>query len=282
MLVTRRRVVEEVTQVISDTNIDDDAVSGEHEKQLRERMKYERERRRSFDLQSCSSWLYPSRLDVTVAQILAKNGFYNCGKIAFGVSTACFCCGLRRSASFWQEGNFPEQVHREESPDCLFINGQSDNVPIDPTEDDIQQTVFRTERPKFEFSWSDHVSIENKDQNNNRFGNESVPVPLKDLDPATRLEGIIKTGQIIRTKDSPTTLKQDIEIDSGSKKQNSKQNQERDARWFSWFSTKLRSSSVQTREPDNTPTNPKQQHLISDCPDNIDKSVEVSIRKILL
>ena len=276
MLVTRRRVVEEVTQVISDTNIDDDA-GGEHKKQLRQRMKYERERRRSFDLQS---WLYPSRLDLTVAQLLAKNGFYNCGKIEFSFSTACFSCGLQRPAFFWQEGNDPERVHREESPDCLFINGQSDNVPIDPTEDDIQQTVFRTERPKFEFSWSDHVSIENKDQNNNRFANGSVPVPLKDLDPATRLEGIIKTGQIIRTKDNLTTLKQDIEIDSGSKKQNSKQNQERDA---SWFSTKLRSSSVQTREPDNTPANPKQQHLISDCPENnIEKSVEVSIRKILL
>ena len=85
-------------------------------------MKYEENRLDSFD----SSWLVYYQLDVSVAERLAKAGFYK-----LSINTVCFSCGLCKRLSFWQEGHDPETVHREESPDCKFITGQSGNVPID-------------------------------------------------------------------------------------------------------------------------------------------------------
>ena len=84
----------------------------------REQMKYEKNRLDSFP-----PGLFPHQL----AQRLVKAGFYYsmylCG-------TKCFSCGLWKHWSFWEEGHDPETVHREASPDCEFINGQSDNVPM--------------------------------------------------------------------------------------------------------------------------------------------------------
>ena len=111
MLVTRRRVVEEeVTEVIDHTN---DAQG----------MKYEKNRLKSLS----SWWLNYYQLDAGVAKRLAKAGFY----CTLG-GTLCFSCGLSKSLSFWKQGYHPEMVHREERPDCEFLNGQSDNVPNKP------------------------------------------------------------------------------------------------------------------------------------------------------
>ena len=75
-------------------------------------------------------WWLDDQLDVSVAQCLAKAGFY----CTFTGNTECFSCGLWEPSSFWREGQDPEKVHREERPDCKFVTGQSDNVPIDATQ----------------------------------------------------------------------------------------------------------------------------------------------------
>ena len=117
----RRRVVEEeVTEVVSQ-NFEGRKQYREQEQQY---MKFEKNRQASFP----PGWLHPYRLDVSIAQLLAKAGFY-CHDI-FGNRTECFSCGLGKNWSFWQEGHDPETVHREERPNCLFVTGQSDNVPI--------------------------------------------------------------------------------------------------------------------------------------------------------
>ena len=122
---TRRRVVEEeVTEIVSD-DFDIEAWREREERQRRkqrERMKYEHNRLHSFD----SWWLHKYKLDVSDAQCLAKAGFYS----RFG-DTECFSCGLSKHVTFWKEGPDPETVHRQESPDCEFITGQSDNVSIE-------------------------------------------------------------------------------------------------------------------------------------------------------
>ena len=129
---TRRRVVEEeVTEVVSYNKIREAVIKQQREKhekrkreerEQRERMKSEWNRLDSFD----PWWLGLCQLDVSVAQRLARAGFYH-----WGGGTECFSCGLCKSSSFWKEGHDPETVHREESPDCEFITGQSDNVPIE-------------------------------------------------------------------------------------------------------------------------------------------------------
>ena len=120
----RRRVVEEeVTEVVSDDNFIEALLTKQRERQereereRREQMKYELDRLESFTSRS---------FDVSVLQRLAKAGFYNQGG-----TTECFSCGLYKHRTFWQEGLDPETVHREESPDCKFISGQSGNMPIE-------------------------------------------------------------------------------------------------------------------------------------------------------
>ena len=103
-------------------------------KQNRNRTNYEKNRLDSFT----SKWLHYYHLDVSVAQRLAKAGFYcdvhtECfshGLCLVRVSTECFSCGLRIPPYFWREEHDPEAIHRTESPNCLFINSQSGNVPI--------------------------------------------------------------------------------------------------------------------------------------------------------
>ena len=119
---TRRRIVEEeVTEVVSDENSIE--TWWKQQREERERMKSEQNRLNSFN----SWWLNVYQFDVSVAQRLAKAGFYRCG---FSY-TECFSCRLSKDRSFWKEGHDPETVHREERPNCQFITGQSDNVPIE-------------------------------------------------------------------------------------------------------------------------------------------------------
>ena len=79
--------------------------------------------------------------DVSLAQCLARAGFYR----THGDYTECFSCGLLKPSFFWWEGHDPETVHREESPNCLFVKGGSDNVPIDPQLRKINSTKRKQE-----------------------------------------------------------------------------------------------------------------------------------------
>ena len=110
-----------MTEVVSDDNWAEAFIDGLERE--RERMKYEENRLDSFD-----SWrLEKYQLYVSVAQRLAKAGFYR-WRLDY---TKCFSCELRKLPSFWEKGHDPETVHREESPNCKFITGQSFNVSID-------------------------------------------------------------------------------------------------------------------------------------------------------
>ena len=113
LVTTKRRVVEEeVTRFI---NVE------EHEKRMREKMKYEENRLHSFpSFKIAKQWL-----NSAVKRRLAKAGFFFYGSD----STECSSCGLRKPLSFWRWAHDPETVHRTESPNCDFFKG--DNVPID-------------------------------------------------------------------------------------------------------------------------------------------------------
>ena len=138
MLRTRRRVLEEVTEVVSD-DFHIEAWVKQQEREERERMRYEQNRLDSFELW----WLDVYQLDVSVAQRLARAGFY----YTFTVDTECFSCELSKDSSFWEEGHDPETVHREESPNCKFITGHSDNVPIDNELQENGKTSTETSDP---------------------------------------------------------------------------------------------------------------------------------------
>ena len=71
-------------------------------------------------------WPNSHKMDISVAQCLARAGFYLTRHTS---STVCFSCGLRGPLAFWLKGHDPETVHLHESPNCKFI--QSDNVPIE-------------------------------------------------------------------------------------------------------------------------------------------------------
>ena len=102
-------------------------------------MKSEQNRLNSFN----SWWLEENQLDVSDVQRFAKAGFYL--RLSY---TACFSCGLSKDLSFWREGHDPETVHREESPDCKFITGQSDNVPVDIKLQENSKTSSDTSVPR--------------------------------------------------------------------------------------------------------------------------------------
>ena len=90
---------------------------------LRELMRFEKNRLDSFP----SQWLNHHQLDVHVVKHLAKAGFYY--KPIGG--TQCFSCGWHKPVSFWQEGHDPEEVHSKRRPNCKFVQGQSQNVPLE-------------------------------------------------------------------------------------------------------------------------------------------------------
>ena len=116
-------------------------------------MRYEQNRLDSFP-----SWW----LDVSVAQRLAKAGFYYWGK----GNTECFSCGLRRYFSFWLDGHDPETVHRQLSPDCKFITGQSDNVPIDNKLQENSKTSTDASDPRVSGSRRFPISKSSKSKQN--------------------------------------------------------------------------------------------------------------------
>ena len=115
MLVASRQCVkDEMPQV----NLDQD-----FSLTLRELMRFEKNRLDSFP----SQWLNHHQLDVHVVKHLAKAGFYY--KPIGG--TQCFSCGWHKPLSFWQEGHDPEEVHSKRRPNCKFVQGQSQNVPLE-------------------------------------------------------------------------------------------------------------------------------------------------------
>ena len=115
--------VTEVTKVILVIKYTDDNNTNDYEN-VSGWMKYEKNRRDSFD----PIWLEHYLLDATFAHELAEAGFY-C--VLEGGDSVCFSCGLRKSSFFWGErSSDPNTLHREESPNCKFISGHSDNVPI--------------------------------------------------------------------------------------------------------------------------------------------------------
>ena len=106
MLVTRRRriVEEEVTQVITNTNSDDN---------WKKWMEYEENRLDSFKLWHTTQ----PHLDVNLVQRLARAGFYR----SHGLYTECFSCGLRKDVAFWLGDKDLEKVHSELRPNCDFV-----------------------------------------------------------------------------------------------------------------------------------------------------------------
>ena len=102
----------------------------------KEWMKYEKNRRYSFD----PIWLEHYELDATFAHELARAGFY-C--VPEGGDSVCFSCGLRKSSFFWGERRGdPKTFHREQSPDCEFVNDTSENVPIDSEQQNNLEFVY--------------------------------------------------------------------------------------------------------------------------------------------
>ena len=53
---------------------------------------------------------------------------------------------------FWKEGHDPETVHRTERPLCKFLNGKSDNVPIDVEKRNSFKFITNTETLSSEVS----------------------------------------------------------------------------------------------------------------------------------
>ena len=125
MLVTRRRVrvvEEEVTEVITNTNNTDTR---------RELKRYEKNRLETFPSWLCDSYKVNP-------QHLARAGFY-CTESG---GTECFSCGMWKYSSYWQEGHDPDAVHHKERPNCLFVNGLSDNVPISNEEQGVRHQTL--------------------------------------------------------------------------------------------------------------------------------------------
>ena len=141
----RRVVEEEVTEVVCDdssfnTMVQEIIQLQGHldQKQESEQMKYEQNRRDSFS----SWWLNCFELDEGVAQCLTKAGFY-CN----GFATKCFSCDLTEPPFIWQDGHDPETLHFEKSPDCLFVKGQSNNVPIDAKQHNSVKFISQSSLP---------------------------------------------------------------------------------------------------------------------------------------
>ena len=216
MRTRRRRVVEEETAVVS-LDISLCTLLKGIEQQEREPMKYEQNRLDSFDL----SWIDYHHFDVSVAQRLARAGFYR----RFDI-TECFSCRLLKPPDFWKEDHDPETVHGRERPNCEFITGQSDNVPI-----------------------------RNENGNINQVTRKSISLPNKSQHPMAGLESIVKTRQHLKLNENVKQIKKNTDSNSST-------NQGDASKKINIFSPKLRPSS-QTREPDTTPGTRKRRRLTS-------------------
>ena len=166
---TKRRVVEEeVTEIFRDDfDIQARINQIKREREERERMKYEQNRLNSFHIW----WLRNYQLDVSVKQHLAKAGFY---RSSWG-RTACFSCGLSKDVTFWWEGHDPETVHHEESPDCRFITGQSENVPIYPQQQNNIKFISQPLLPSVTPTPQEHVTP--------IFKEHATPIPKEHITP---------------------------------------------------------------------------------------------------
>ena len=102
---TKRRVVEEEVTEFIDVK--------EREKQIREKMRYERNRLNSFPVH----WLYW----IGLRQRFAKAGFY----YDSNDNIRCYSCGLIEP---WRGGHDLERIHRTKRPNCDFFKG--DNIPL--------------------------------------------------------------------------------------------------------------------------------------------------------
>ena len=100
----------------------------QHEDELRkgniavQHMKSELLRMNSFKHRPHDSYkgVWPSQL--------AKAGLYYDPR---SEETICFICDFRKQASFWVRGTNPMNIHRSESPECLYITGHcNENVPF--------------------------------------------------------------------------------------------------------------------------------------------------------
>ena len=111
-----------VTEVITDSN---------NNGTRREQMRYEKNRLETFP-----SWLCDCYQVNT--QHLAKAGLYH----TVSGGTECFSCGMWKYSSYWQEGHDPDAVHCKERPNCLFVKGLSDNVPISNEEQGVRHQTL--------------------------------------------------------------------------------------------------------------------------------------------
>ena len=165
---TRRRVVEEeVTEVVNPNSFE---AWMKQEREERERMKFERTRMESFP----SWWLDIYHLDVSVVERLAEAGFYCTYPWNLG-NTECFSCRLSKHWSFWREGHDPETVHREDSPDCKFITGQSNNVPIYPQQQNNIKFISQPLLPSVATTPQEHVTP--------IFEEHATPIPKEHIIP---------------------------------------------------------------------------------------------------
>ena len=134
------------------------------ERERRERMNFERNRLDSFP----SWWSDEYQLDVSVAQRLAKAGFC----CSFG-SIKCFSCGLWKDPTFWKQHD-PETVHREERPNCKFVTGQSDNVPIG-------LSVLRRFQIFISNTFKQNKEIEQQDYNHTKLRSENQQLKAEQI-----------------------------------------------------------------------------------------------------
>ena len=107
---------------------------------LREMMRFEKNRLDSFP----SQWLNHHHLDVNVVKRLTKAGFYY--KPIGG--TQCFSCGWSKPVSFWLEEHDPETVHSKRRSTCEFVQGQSQNVPLEQHYIVQTQSISGAARPE--------------------------------------------------------------------------------------------------------------------------------------
>ena len=146
---------------------------GREERERRERMRYEQNRLDSF-----SPWLNYYHLDVSVIQRLAKAGFYQ-----FRINTQCFSCGLSKPVYFWYKVYDPETVHREESPDCKFITGQSDNLPIYPQQQNNINFISQPLLPSVTPTLQEHVTPIPKEHITPTASEHVTPIPDENVTP---------------------------------------------------------------------------------------------------
>ena len=101
-------------------------------------MKYEQSRRDSFPLW----WFYRHQIPISFEWRLTAAGFYWYGSKSLGGYTRCFSSGLDIPPYFWEKGHDPDTVHRERRPNCNFVKGKSNNVPLETLKQKVIKCCF--------------------------------------------------------------------------------------------------------------------------------------------